>query len=64
MLLPILAGQQGNVPVETTLSGTPRKRPIRRKPPAVTPYWQMFAVDAAGHLTDEEFILLSSIDID
>lgn len=63
MLAPLLSWNL-TPDTETALSGTPRKRPKRRRPPSVTYGSWMLAIDAEGHLTDEEFLLLSSIDLD
>lgn len=64
MLAPILCSQMFPPVVETALSGTPRKRPIRRKPPSVTYGSWMLAIDASGELTEDEFLMLSAIDLD
>lgn len=64
MLAPILCGQIISPVIETALSGTPRKRPLRRKPPSVTYGSWMLPIDASGELTEDEFLLLSSIDLE
>ena len=64
MLLALRSLWECSGAVVTTISGKPRRRPLRRKPREVTPGWWMIPVDAGGEITDEEFLLLSSIDLD
>lgn len=51
-------------PVTVDLHGTPRKRPIRRKPVQVTYGSWMLPIDASGELNEDEFLMLSAIDLD
>lgn len=67
MLIPILAWDL--TPADSTIPNPPGrvfkgKPPRPRKPPAVTYGSWMLPIDASGELTEDEFLMLSSIDID